>query len=142
MALFTLINRPAAALPLLSFYRALLDVPPQTLGLTLAGIALGLLLLRRLDGRPAPLLFRAAAVSTAALSLAALTGLVGAYGPLAAATGGVLLLLLDEAVHLLATTFGRVGYAATELVSDGRRLLSTVKARESRTPETAPNERD
>ena len=120
-------------LPLLTFYQELLWVPPLTLTLTLAGIALGLMLLRRLDGRPTPILFRAAAVLTATLALARLTGLVPVWWPLATATGGILLLLLDESVHLLTSTFGLLGQGTSELVRDDRRLLASPRAR--RAPE-------
>lgn len=132
---FILLN-PSTPLPLLTFYRGLLQVPPQMLGLTLAGIALGLLLLRRLDHRPAPPLFRAGAVLTAGLALTCLTGLVPLFWPLATATGSVLLLLLDETVHLLASTFGLLGYATSQLVRDSRRLLASAKARKSPVPQT------
>lgn len=131
MALFTLIllpsppiELPLQTLPLVRFYADLLRAEPLGLGLTLAGIALGLLLLRLLDGRPAPLLFRLAAVVTAALALAGLPGLVPAHWALATATGGVLVLLLDEAVHLLARTFQAVAAASAALVADARRLLA------------------
>lgn len=115
------------ALPLMEFYFRLLLVPPMTLALTLAGITGGLLLLRLLDGRPAPLLVRAAALLTAGLALAQLTGMVSPYWPLATATAGVLLLLLDEAVHLLVRTLQLLALAFSDLVADARRLLAPAR---------------
>lgn len=130
MSVFTLILLPMPtwnSLPLLRFYDALLHTAPRPLGFTLAGIALGLLALRLVDGRPTPLLFRLAVVATAALALGWLPGLVPAFWPLATATGAVLLLLLDETVHLLAGTLQAVGYAATQLHGDARRLFSPAR---------------
>lgn len=127
MSLFSLILLPPPTawngLPLLRFYQALLHADSRLLALTLAGIALGLLALRLVDGRPAPLLFRLGAVGTAALALAWVAGLTDPFSPLSAAAASVLLLLLDEAAHLLATTLQATARAATELGQTARRLL-------------------
>ena len=123
--MFTLppVSTYPSGLATVEFYRHLLQAEPRLLGLTLSGITLFLLVVRLLDGRVAPLLFRVPALATAVLALASVAGLVPVAWPLGFAAAAVGLLLLDETVYLVATALGLAVRAMSELHADARRLL-------------------